>query len=195
MTRARIRIPGPLDVDFDVELENENSVYAILAGLTLAVSQTNIYRWLNGWGPDYLKDRALKRFDTEGDRASGKWEDLRPATNDIREHLGYPRAHPINERTGDLRNFIKSSTGDTAFVGAQTVRLSWPDVPPAQGGLSQKFETAQVGKKSPGTPPRPVAAIDAIDLQTALVALRDHIMEYIVDYAGASHDVMVSWDL
>lgn len=195
MTRAKIRIPGPLDVDFDVELENENSVQAILTGLNLAVSQTNLYRWLSGWAPDYLVERAEERFDMEGDRASGKWRDLEPATQDIREHLGYPRAHPINERTRDLRNFLLFSDGETNFVGGQAVRFSWPDTPPAQNGLQQKLETAQLGRKKPSTVPRPVLAVDAIDLQTTLVALRDHIMEYIVDFAGVTHDVDVSWDL
>ncbi len=62
-----------------------------------------------------------KNIDREDGGPFGKWPDLRPMTNDERERLGFPRAHPMLIRNHDLYNSITS-----APTGPQSVEAG-PD--------------------------------------------------------------------
>jgi len=126
-----------------------------------------------------LRDQATKRFAGEGDAAAGgQWLPLSPSTEDIRESLGFPRDHPINERFGELKNFVTGNKGEIIDIGAESTSVLWP----GQSGrkaLEDKYATAQVGSKKAKlrgkTPARPVAAFDEADAQYVLGALKAHI--------------------
>jgi hypothetical protein len=70
--------------------------------LELATSVIGFEDFLTGPATEWLQDRADRRFDDEGDDASGIWPDLSYGTQQIRGALGFPREHPINVRTGEL---------------------------------------------------------------------------------------------
>lgn len=120
-------------------------------------------------GPSHiLRERADARFASEGDSASRKWAPLRFSTEEIREAKGFPRAHPINERTGEMHNFLSNSVG-VAVSEPGVATLTWPN--DAAGELFDKLETAQRGRKSPSTVKRPVIAMDEGDAVLMLESL------------------------
>jgi len=115
-------------------------------------------------GP-YLRLRAASRFAQEGDSVSGPWAPLAPITQQIREaNPDWPvgPSHPINKRTGELEHYITHSTPEV-FPNTLGASLRYPGRPPS-GELAEKVETAQRGKKSPPTLPRPVLGIDETDI-------------------------------
>ena len=59
-----------------------------------------------------------KNIDREDGGPFGKWPALRPMTNDERERLGYPRAHPMLIREHDLYNSITFATTGPQSVEA-----------------------------------------------------------------------------
>src|SRR4051812_39482393 len=94
----------------DIVVDDKDVVH-LFDSFERAVTTVSLERLLSGGIADALRWRAQNRFTTEGDSASGKWAALRPATEDIREFLGYPRAHPINKRSGELRTFVGQNHG------------------------------------------------------------------------------------
>jgi len=122
-------------------------------------------------GP-YLRARAASRFAREGDDVSGQWEPLKPVTQLIREeNPDWPvgPTHPINKRTGELEHYITHSTPETwpTTVGATT---QYPGRPPS-GELAEKVETAQRGRVSPSTVPRPVLGVNETDILFVMTRL------------------------
>lgn len=110
----------------------------------------------------YVQGRAEARFSTEGDDVTGPWLPLNPATVEIREGLGYPGDHPINNRTGDLENYITKSQSQMSATGGSVI-MTYPGAAPS-GELLDKVQTAQSGKGDPNTPPRPVLGFNEADL-------------------------------
>jgi hypothetical protein len=150
---------------FEVELEARN----LNQNLQILLDRTGpgLERYMRDDLARYLAGRAADRFATEGDEAvGGPWAPLRPATETRRAARGFPPAHPINERTGDLRNYIIGSNG-TVAGGPDDWDLTWPDGPPSQE-LSDKLETAQVGRNFPRTQPRPVVGLGVTDYNDIL---------------------------
>lgn len=117
----------------------------------------------------WLQERARQRFLNEGDDASGKWAPLQQSTNEWRRSGGFPEAHPINKRTGELERFI---TGSSALVTPTPagVTMKYPGSQPS-GGLFEKVKTAQRGRKTPSTVPRPVLSLGLADLNFTLSSL------------------------
>jgi len=139
--------------------------------LNLAVQPDHLAGWLSGTVVGILQARAHTRFDTEGDDAvGGPWEPLSPVTVKIRESIGFPGAHPINHRTGQLRNFV---TGDQGVLtsSAGSVLLSWPREP--GGRMLKKLTTAQSGNDR--APARPVLGVDFADAELIAQSLRAHL--------------------
>lgn len=119
----------------------------------------------------YIKQRASDRFASEGDDVSGPWLPLTDATIGIRESQGFSEG-PINVRTGELENYITNTSG--AITASPEAILSYPGRDPA-GELGDKVLTAQQGKDSPRTPPRPVIGLDQSDLTYVLSATALHV--------------------
>ena len=164
-----------------IELEFRTDDAAVLAMFDRfrdATSPARIGRWLQVEAVQILQNAAADRFDSEGDSASGKWAPLAPATNNIRAFYGFGPAHPINNRTGGLRQWVTKNQGDVA-VGPTSI-LRWPDKPPRDDGLARKLATAQEGggRNKLGLragPARPVIAADETDATEIFASFRQHI--------------------
>lgn len=149
------------------------AVEEVLGILEAATSPESLGEWLGSDVSNFLQQRAVARFASEGDDASGKWAPLSDATVAIREALGYGGSSPINVRTGELMDFITSAHGDVGDSLAG-VQLSFPG---GNAGDSQtKFNAAQSGNKKSGAPARPVVAIGEEDLTEIMILLTEHIV-------------------
>lgn len=122
----------------------------------------------------WLQHRAMGRFGLEGDDAVGKWTPLKLSTLLIRARKGFPTA-PINVRSGQMKSFVTGSFGTVATRGGEE-ELTWPNVGNMQGSLAKKIMTAQMGKPSPATPPRPVIGVGELDSIYITAELTQHIM-------------------
>ena len=102
-----------------------------------------------------------QRFADEGDATVGKWAPLAESTRSVRAALarqGLPigPAHPINVRTGGLRDWATSGRGVAGPTGTGWL-YTYPSVEPADQ-LLKKVTTAQEGQTG-RVPSRPVLAI------------------------------------
>lgn len=164
------------DMDASVYV-NDRAVQAAVVAWELALSQASLALWLKTGAVDVLQRRADDRFAAEGDDASGKWADLKPATEDIRDALGFPRSHPINVREGKLEDWLLDNPGSIRMFGAKSAELTWPGPAPLRDEIIDKFEVAQKGIAFPRTVARPVAAVNEVDLEEMLVSLGEHFLE------------------
>lgn len=139
----------------------------------------------------WMRERARSRFDKEGGaEVGGSWAQLRDSTNDIRENAGFPRAHPINRRTGELEDFI--TKGANQFTHGGLWAAFFMPGNSRKKSLRAKLTTAQSGgpgqnqawmpdgaggtKPSPTqTPARPVVGMDAVDAIHLTFALSTYI--------------------
>jgi len=111
---------------------------------------------------EYLQERAKERFAQEGDAASRRWTPLHPATVKIRTREGYVPIR-INDRTGQMKAWVTGARGEV-LASEQATTLRWPGRAP--GNINTKLRTAQYGNPKPKTPPRPVVALDEVDVFT-----------------------------
>lgn len=144
-------------------------VQAMLAHLQGKLSPPNLGAFLLRDVDSYLRMRVEERFDVEGDDVSGKWTPLESSTEMIRASQGFPPAHPINDRTGELRDYLMNSPSALS-VNALGTELTYPGSQPA-GELADKMVTAQSGKDFPETVPRPVLGLNEFDLASVLAML------------------------
>lgn len=128
----------------------------------------------------YMQDEIVARFAFEGDDASGDWPRLSDATQNIRAHAGFGPDSPINERTGQLVEYLVANW-DT-FVDPIGANLVIPGE--AQGSMEAKIRHAQVGSPAgenplfpnSSTPPRPVLALDEENLVAVMEMIEAHLM-------------------
>lgn len=149
---------------------DKSTVEFALAKIVANTSPIELASWLANEVDAFFMGRSRSRFTSEGDDASGGWAPLALATINIRESMGFGGQHPINVRTGELRQFMLDG-GNTSPTGEGAVYI-YPGTNPT-GRVGQKFTTAQQGKAWGGryTPPRPVLAIDETDVEFVLVSL------------------------
>jgi len=151
-------------------------VEEMLAWLDTSLSGPGLVAFLNGKVGPWLHERAEARFRNEGDDVTGPWAPLKPATQRIRASKGFPPAHPINIRTGEMERYILGGTFQAAIPGQGGAVLSFPGS--GQGGskeLREKMRTAQQGKTQPNTVARPVLGMNEKDLEFVLFELASHI--------------------
>lgn len=163
---SRTRLPISASADLEITIDDREAI-VFLNAIRGVMSGFSLYYFLRDEGMKYLRKRAVERFDDEGDDASGKWTPLAEATVGIRESEGYPGAHPINKRTGELERYITSGGWPAFRQTPQMASLTWPGREPS-GELGRKFRTAQSGRAFPRTPARPVLAINERDTYTML---------------------------
>jgi hypothetical protein len=163
------------------------SVELMLLRTEMALS-VGMYAFFETQMATWLSERAERRFDSEGDDVSGKWDPLAPATEKIREagrlagRWSVGDAHPINQRTGELKDYITAGEGDT-FTGMGNTEFIYPSVNLIGGEIPDKMRTAQEGAAVKGTqarfmnpaPPRPVLGVNEVDLGFMLTALSMHV--------------------
>jgi hypothetical protein len=131
------------------------------------VDDGGLGRFLEWRAWPFLRQRAVERFQTQGDAASGTWAQLRESTVNIRERKGFPGRGPINVRTGKLRDHVLSSHNVTRRGGAAL------RIPGSTGGkeLGDKLRAAQIGDAKSRTVARPVLALDGTDESFIVTAL------------------------
>ncbi len=149
---------------------DDTSFQLALTQLEMRLNDSALGIFLQGAVDPWLRLRAEKRFAGEGDDAVGAWSPLKYPTQNIRGSMGYGPSHPINKRTGILERYITNSAGN---VGAAPggVQLTFPGAQPT-GNIYEKVLTAQAGRPSPKTVPRPVLGLsmtDSLFVQTSLV--------------------------
>lgn len=156
-------------------------VEQILALVEQRLAGPNVERWLRGPAHDHLTDKAGWAFATEG---SGAWESLSPATENIRESLGYNPSTPINRRTNEMFEFL---TNDSPSVNAEfsssgmTAEMNYPG-DTASPRIDEKIKTAQQGRATnpiPNfgpTPPRPVLGAGIGDMEALLSSFTNWFM-------------------
>jgi len=142
---------------------------AILTGLQIKLSPPAMMAWMQAAVVPYIQQRVANRFAGEGDDVVGKWHPLKVETEAIRLKAGYGGAHPINVRTGQMKNFLTGSFGSTISAGGIT-ELEFPNQGSVTGQLAQKIMTAQMGTAIPPTQARPVLGLNIND-NMALTAL------------------------
>lgn len=166
------------DIVFEVD---SSQVDLLEAGLQRALSPTSIEGFLLTKAAGYLQEITGINFAHETSRDGQAWEPLHDATNAIREQDGYSPEHPINERTGELREWLTNSHGDVA-PGLDGAELTWPSE--GDPDAERKLQVAQQGSKrgenplfpSSATNPRPVIGAGEVDLAILLALLGDHLI-------------------
>lgn len=170
------------DVSITVD---DAEVGMLLARLVYATTYMGFKDWLDNEAMDWLQQRGQDRFAAEGDDASGDWEPLKPATRKIRHDSGYPPSHPINVRSGDLRDFLLGDDGAITPLGADGARLTWPGTAPS-GLTKEKLRVAQRGDKFGNnnlfpqtfTPARPVLALSELDTEALLLSYAEWLYDF-----------------
>lgn len=159
----------------DIELTGDSKyVEKMLDHLDQKLGPQGLTAFLSMTVFPYLMKRAKQRFADEGDSAVGKWAPLAPATEVIRQQMGYGGAHPINVRTGELERYItQGSVTSSVQASPMGAFLQHPSSSPS-GKLKSKLKTAQKGDPKfgrSGVPPRPVLGMDEVDLGFIITAL------------------------
>lgn len=163
---------GTAFIEFDI-VGNERGVQHMLNVIDSSLSVVGLAAFLYGVG-EWVQERAQTRFAQEGDDVSGKWAPLQQATVEIREHAGFEGARPINKRTGELEQYItQSQIGVVSAPGVGV--MTYPNNEPNSAGLRQKVQTAQAGRTTPKTQPRPVLGLNEKDLGVVLTMLAFHV--------------------
>lgn len=161
---------GYIDIDLTGDAQYVN---AMIQHLDLKLSASGMTAFLSATVFPYLKTRAKQRFQGEGDDAVGKWTPLAPATEIIRQSMGYGGAHPINVRSGELERYITQGSAQAAVRATPDGALLQHPANPPQGKLKSKLATAQRGdpKFGRGVPARPVLGMNETDLGFVLAEL------------------------
>lgn len=157
---------------------NAREVDAMMQRGEMALAPQSMAFFLSNYVEPQLHRRARERFRKEGDEVSGKWAALRPATQAIRGSMGYGESHPINVRTGQMENFITAAPGQINVGVMGGASLTLPGSEPT-GQLEEKIRTAQMGKDSPDTVPRPVLGLGVRDLEETMVAMGSYLTRVI----------------
>jgi hypothetical protein len=156
---------------------DDKGVKAMLDVVMEALSPAALVVFMTGVVGPYLAERGEKRFKGEGDDVVGNWEPLSMATQAIRMggrlagNWSVGDAHPINQRTGELEDYITQGRGDTITTGLDVV-MTYPDQAMVNPELQDKMQTAQQGRtQTPITPARPVLGLNENDLLFVLTSL------------------------
>lgn len=155
-------------IDFEV-IGDKNGVQAMLSVLDSSLSPAGLAAFLLGNVAPWVKERAQDRFEYEGDDVSGYWQPLTADTIEIRHNMGFFDPH-MNRRTGELEQYITQSSS-MVTTGPGWGTLKYPAQHARTKGLREKMKTAQAGKASPSTPPRPVLGLNERDLAYVLSTL------------------------
>lgn len=150
----------------NIRVQKEEALAAIELASYL-VSAPGVAMMLKGPVLQYLQEQVALRFDRQGDRSSGPWAELSPATQHYRLMQGFNPTWPINVRFGDFRAWLEHNQGDFDSAGFAST-LTFPNA--SSGPMEDKLRAAQEGKgKGARTfPARPVVSLDAADAATIL---------------------------
>lgn len=163
------------------------SVLKLLNDVERSVAPPALAFFLSSMVSPYFEDQIVDRFAGLGGDGvpGGSWAPLQESTVRIRHALGFYDDYAINERSGDLLEWIAMSREFTQTpIGAG---MSIPDEDEGNGELWHKLKVAQVGhvqsasEMIPGayTPPRPVLTMNDEDLIAVTKMLHIFVMNFI----------------
>lgn len=164
------------------------AVRTALTKLHMALQPLMLLPWMNAVLEPYFQQRAVQRFQSEGDDVSGKWAPLKPATINIRTtgQIDYG-AGPINVRTGALERYVTESQGFYTTLSGEAVMVYPGNAPKGSnvtGNLADKLRAAQQGLPASGnqgpTPPRPVIGVNERDLGSVLTFLELYLVRSMI---------------
>lgn len=150
-------------------------VFEKLHRMQHALTGEEVAEWLSHEVFPFFREKALNRFETGGDEATGKWPSLRESTQHRRQYYGYGASGPMNQRTGGLHEYIEGATPQV-LIQAEGAVMQYPGTLPGDQATSEKFTTAQRGNTKTRTPPRPVVAVSPEDWAYVRTRLESHIM-------------------
>jgi len=162
---------GPtMTVDFGVQADDAEKLFLKLENL---LSPEMLAVFMAGPVVQHFQQRFNEFFEDQG-TPSGAWQPLSEVTIADRVEQGFGPG-PINERTGQLRDFITDSPGEVRVLATLAV-LTYPGPLPS-GELGRKVKTAQQGGTFSGhsVPARPVMEIDETDMLFTMSALNFYI--------------------
>lgn len=112
----------------------------------------------------YAKERFAKEGANTVGTGVGKWDPLRPYTQEDRKNQGYNPTKPILVRSGGLKDWV---TGEKGMQIAQELFI-WPArLPPNNSSMHFAYACAQTGRKLSGPHrPRKVAAVGQYEAET-----------------------------
>lgn len=134
----------------DIEVD-ASDVFGELDRLESQISPRGLMLFQESEVWPWLRERTAERFAIEG----AGWAQLTKATQTYRRKQGFPPAHPINVRTGALRDFALTHNVDEQVGGVTLTQ-------PQRGGKREtqtKFKHAQQGgisDRGRAYPARPV---------------------------------------
>jgi hypothetical protein len=128
-----------------------------------------------------IMERMEKRFEDQGDDASGTWKELSEVSTKFREAAGYGGQGPINVRTGEMKSWLMDVGGETVMIGGGAL-YTFPGTAPYDTATAEKFKTAQSGKSDPYTVARPVVAMSATDM----LEIMGHLHVFITAFGDGS---------
>lgn len=145
------------------------------------LSSVGIGALLNGEVFEFLADRVSNRFASGGDSASGPWAPISPLTQSSRKMNA--SSEPLID-TGTLKDWAENPPGTPMATreGGFSV-LDYPNIPPSDSITNYKYLMAQFGientfgKQGLKTPPRPIFAVDEVDLSGIMMILLFYILE------------------
>ncbi len=147
-----------------------SQVTRLLSMMELNVSHPGLAVFLEDDIDPFIRTRIDERFAAEGDDAVGAWAPLLSTTEALRASKGFPPAHPINQRTHMMHNFLVGTHGDVK-ASSTDATLTYPG-PGVDALMGLKLKAAQAGKSYPQTVPRPVLGFsdtDELYIHTELV--------------------------
>ena len=154
-------------LNFSVEVD-ASSALKVFEGVDRALQGAELAPFLDHIAGPHFQDRISKRFQHAGDQASGKWPALSPATTKIKLALGVDYPFMPNRRSQRMEDFLTSSHVASAS-GPYEAELRFPEQP-KDALMERKLRVAQEGDNANfmglgSTPPRPVLAVDSLDLR------------------------------
>lgn len=162
-------------------------VRQIIHSIQTAISPYQLHLFLAGPVSHFFENKIVDTFASLGGGgvAGGAWPPLMESTKRIRRALGYYDDYAINERTGELLDYVAFSRAFAPLPDGAVMTL-----PDGQAGteLERKLRTAQEGRTQgsgelfPGayTPPRPVLhPLEAEDLDMVTRMLSVFIVQYV----------------
>jgi hypothetical protein len=159
---------GALGINIFFDVGSKKGVDAMLLNLMTKLDPLTMGVFLLGTMVPHLQKKFAQGFANEMDPNGAAWAVLSPATEKIREDMGYNGPSPINKRTGELEDYITNSGGMVWAAGLGT-SLKYPGKGVPSGNLGKKLRGAQRGEGT--APPRPVLGLDENDLAFLLMSL------------------------
>lgn len=156
---------------------DDSDVLAMLGALDSCFSVQGMTDFMFSDAAPWLRERAQRRFENEGDDAVGMWAPLKPVTQDIRRWgiqaghwSGIAPDHPINQRSHAMYDYIVRGRGEMVFSPGRSAFYFPGRSAPTKLGMDKKVRRAQLGDGGK-TPKRPVLGIGQVDAMEIITQL------------------------